>query len=96
MMEQHHHRHRGPWQLGPGEGPITTGRTGINQQTGEVTFYNPPEVWSTFIRPWRNERPHRPHPPRWPPPQWHCPPCNPCSCGNIFARLLTDPRIWGM
>lgn len=62
---------------GPGNTlPITTGRVGLSQTTGEVQFYNPPHVWKANTC-WT----YTPCPyPGWPVPMWRCPAPGGCSC----------------
>jgi hypothetical protein len=42
--------------------PITTGRVGLSQTTGQVTFYNPPHVWIAQTKCWVSPQPY----PGWP------------------------------
>ena len=96
-MNHHHKRHALP---------LTTGRVGLQQETGTLTFYGH-NVRGTgagvFMGQWKGwEHKHR-EPTCWPRPSFQCRPwASGCSCGGcgggcfdstrLFAAMLTDPR----
>lgn len=88
--------------------PITTGRVGLSQTSGEISFYNPPHVWKGQTC-WT----YTPCPyPGWPVPMVSCPPpgggwcgcggapcggcggCSSCGSCSCFVFLLTNIGPW--
>ena len=92
---------------GGGPLPITTGRVGLSQTSGQISFYNPPHVWTANTNCWWSPCPY----PGWPVPTRFCPPpgsgwgggccgscgCSPCCCQDntrCFVSLLTNIGPW--
>jgi hypothetical protein len=85
--------------------PITTGRIGISQYDGSLTFYghNYRGTGMGLFHGWWSNCPPAQYP-MWRPPSFGCKPwaggcscgCNPCCCDNTkcFTYLLTHGAPW--
>ena len=78
--------------------PLTTGRVGLSQTTGELQFYGHNyrgTGMGLFVGQWKWPCPP-PCPPQWGPPSFACKPwASGCSCGGCGCNQCCNPCLAG-